>query len=76
MDLSGIGRLLVGVGVLLAAVGLLLVAAPRIPGLRHLGRLPGDISIERGNTTIVVPIVTSIVLSVVLTVLLNLFFRR
>lgn len=76
MDLSGIGRLLVGAGLLLAAVGLLLVAAPRVPGLRHLGRLPGDILIERGNTTIFVPIVTSIVLSVVLTIVLNIIFRR
>ncbi len=76
MDLSGIGRLLLGAGLVLAAIGLLLVVAPRIPGLRHLGRLPGDILIERGNTTIFIPIVTSIVLSVVLTVILNIIFRR
>ncbi len=76
MDLSGIGRLLLGAGLVLAAIGLLLVVAPRVPGLRLLGRLPGDILIERGNTTIFIPIVTSIVLSVVLTVVLNIIFRR
>ncbi len=76
MDLSGVGRLLMGAGLLLAAIGLVLVLAPRVPGLRHLGRLPGDILIERGNTTIFIPIVTSIVLSVVLTILLNVIFRR
>lgn len=76
MDLPGIGRLLIGAGVLLAAAGVLLVLAPRIPGLRHLGRLPGDVLIERGNTTIFIPIVTSLVLSVLLTILLNVIFRR
>lgn len=76
MDLSGIGRLLIGAGVLLAAVGVLLVLAPRVPGLRHLGRLPGDVLIERGGTTIFIPIVTSLVLSVLLTIVMNVIFRR
>jgi hypothetical protein len=76
MDLQGLGRLLLGAGVLLALAGLILMAAPRLPGLRHLGRLPGDILIERGSTTIYVPIVTSILLSLLLTLVLNAIFRR
>jgi hypothetical protein len=76
VDLQGLGRLLLGAGALLALVGALLLLAPRVPGLRHLGRLPGDILIERGNATIYVPLVTSIVLSLLLTVALNLIFRR
>jgi Protein of unknown function (DUF2905) len=75
-DLAGIGRLLVVAGLVLAAIGLLLVVAPQVPGLDRLGRLPGDIFFQRGNTTVFVPIVTSIVLSVILTVVLNLFIRR
>jgi hypothetical protein len=75
-DLSGLGRLLVAAGLLLAAIGLLLVIAPHVPGLDRLGRLPGDIFVQRGNTTIFIPIVTSIVISVALTIILNLFIRR
>ena len=74
-DLSGIGRFLVAAGLVLAAIGLLLVVAPQVPGLDRLGRLPGDIFVQRGNTTIFIPIVTSIVLSLVLTLVLNLIFR-
>ena len=40
-----------------------------------LGRLPGDIRIERGNTAFYFPIVTCIIISIVLTLLLS-FFRR
>jgi len=75
-DLSGIGRLLIAAGLTLAVIGLLLVVAPHIPGLDRLGRLPGDILVQRGNTTIFIPIVTSIVISVALTIILNLFIRR
>lgn len=75
-DLAGIGRFLVAAGVVLAVIGLLLVIAPQVPGLDRLGRLPGDIFIQRGNTTVFFPIVTSILLSVVLTIILNLFIRR
>jgi hypothetical protein len=75
-DLAGIGRILVAAGLVLAAIGLLLIVAPQVPGLDRLGRLPGDIFIQRGNTTIFFPIVTSILVSVALTVILNLFIRR
>ena len=76
MDLSVLGRLLLGLGVAIAALGALLLLLPRIPGLDRLGRLPGDIVIERGATTIAIPLATSILLSIVLTVLLNLVLRR
>ena len=40
-----------------------------------LGRLPGDIAIERGNVHIYFPIVTCIIVSVVLSVILWLMNR-
>ena len=40
-----------------------------------VGRLPGDIRIQRGNLTCFFPLATTILLSVVLTVLLNLIIR-
>ena len=63
------GRFLIGAGVLLVLVGLLVQMG--LP----LGRLPGDIRVQRGNSTFYFPIVTCIVVSVVLT-LLAVFFRR
>ena len=75
-DLAGVGRFLLIAGLVLAAVGALLVIAPRVPGLDRLGRLPGDIVVDRGPVTIFVPIVSSIVISIVLTIVLNLILRR
>ncbi len=72
---GSIGRLLLVAGALLAAVGLLLIVAERFPALR-LGRLPGDLRVERGNFRFYFPLATSIVLSVVLSLLLWLFGRR
>jgi hypothetical protein len=69
------GRLLVGAGILLAAVGALLLLADRFPGLR-IGRLPGDISVERGSFRFYFPLGTSIVLSVVVSLILWLLNRK
>jgi hypothetical protein len=40
-----------------------------------LGRLPGDITIRRGNSTFYFPIVTCLLLSLVFTVLMALLRR-
>jgi uncharacterized membrane protein (DUF106 family) len=40
--------------------------------LHWLGRLPGDIRIEKGNTRIYFPIVTMLLVSVLLTIVINL----
>jgi hypothetical protein len=69
---SQLGKGLIVVGVLIAIVGVVLV----VGGKLGLGRLPGDISIQRKNFSFHFPIVTSIVISLVLTVLANLLLRR
>jgi hypothetical protein len=58
------GWLLVIVGLLIAALGLAWLLAPAIP---WLGRLPGDIVIERENLRFYFPVTTSILLSLLLT---------
>jgi len=68
-----IGKLLIIVGGLILVVGLFLTLGFRIP---YLGKLPGDISIDRGNVHIYFPIVTCLLLSLLLTIVLNAFFRR
>jgi hypothetical protein len=67
-----LGRALLIGGVLLAVVGVVLLVASKL----GLGRLPGDLVIERKNFRLYVPVVTSIVISLVLTVLANLLLNR
>lgn len=74
-DLPAIGRVLVIAGAGLVVIGLLLIVAAKLPGGQHLGRLPGDLLIERGNVKVFIPVATSILLSLVLTALLAIFRR-
>lgn len=59
-------RVLITVGLLIVAIGLLWPWLSATP----LGRLPGDIVIQRDNFTFYLPITTMILLSVVLSVVL------
>ena len=71
--MNDLGRTLVVMGLVVALVGVLLMVAGRVPGL---GRLPGDIHIQRGNWSFYFPLMTSIVVSVLLTLVFWLFGRR
>ena len=55
---------LVIIGVLIAAIGAVWLFAPSVP---WLGKLPGDIVIERENVQFYFPVTTCILLSLVLT---------
>ena len=67
------GKLLIVCGLLIAGLGVLVVLAGRVP---WIGRLPGDIHVQRGNWTFYVPLATSIVVSLVLTLVFWLIGRR
>jgi Protein of unknown function (DUF2905) len=73
--LGTIGRYLIVFGAVIVVLGVILMMAGRFPGLR-IGRLPGDIYVERGNWRFYFPLVTSILLSLILTFILWLFNRR
>jgi len=60
-------------GLILAAVGGLFLIVGRVP---YIGRLPGDIYIQRKNFTFYFPLATSILLSIILSLLLSFFRRR
>ncbi|MCI0371342.1 MAG: DUF2905 domain-containing protein [Candidatus Methylomirabilales bacterium] len=70
---ESLGRMLLLIGVTLVLLGGVLLLVGKVP---FLGRLPGDIVIERKNFTFYFPLATSILLSIVLTLLLSLFGRR
>jgi len=59
-------RFLIILGVLLFAAGVFWPWLSKLP----LGRLPGDITIERENFTFHFPLMTSILVSVLLTLIL------
>ena len=73
MALDELGRTLLVVGVVIAVIGGLFLLSGQLP---WLGRLPGDISFERGNFRVYAPIVTMLLISLVLTIVLNLLARR
>ncbi len=73
--MGSVGRALLVMGAVLAVIGLGLLLAERFPWLR-IGRLPGDIRVERGNFRFYFPLATSILVSVVLTLVLWLLGRR
>ena len=66
------GKTLIVIGCLFIIVGVLLMFIGRVP---LLGKLPGDITIQKKNVTFYFPLSTSIVISIVLTILLTLFFK-
>jgi hypothetical protein len=67
-----LGRILAVFGAVITLMGIALWSGF---GAGWLGRLPGDIRIERGNSAFYFPIVTCIIVSLVLTLLMS-FFRR
>jgi len=68
-----LGKILIVFGLLIVLGGVVLVLAGRVP---WIGRLPGDIHIQRGNFTFYFPLATSLLLSIVLTLILYLLGRR
>ncbi len=64
-------RFLITLGIVLVLAGLLWPWLAKL----GLGRLPGDIVIERENFRLYVPITTSLLVSVILTVILSLLNR-
>jgi hypothetical protein len=71
--LEPIGRALLVIGAVLIGIGVVLVLAPRVP---FIGRLPGDIRIERDGLTIFVPLGSMIVLSILISVVVSILGRQ
>ncbi len=68
-----LGKLLVIFGVILIVFGLAFMLAGKVP---HLGRLPGDILIQKKNFTFYFPLATSILVSLILSLIFWLISRR
>jgi len=74
-SLNYIGKFLIVTGILISLVGVLLLIF-RNSGIPFLGRLPGDIVIQKKNFTFYFPIATSILLSVILSLIIYFFGKK
>jgi magnesium-transporting ATPase (P-type) len=72
MQAAAIGKWLIIIGIIVAIVGGLFWLGAKF-GL-PIGKLPGDISVQKEKFAFYMPIATSLILSVLLTILINLFF--
>jgi len=68
-----IGRMMVITGIILAAAGGLLMLSSRIS---WIGRLPGDIMVQKKNFTFFAPLGTSILISLLLSLIFCLMGKR
>ena len=71
-EFQPLGRALVVLGIIVTVFGVLLLLAPKIP---WLGRLPGDVLIQRERFTFYFPLASCLLASVLLSVLLWLWTR-
>ncbi len=67
------GRFLILLGLIISAVGALLLLTGKFP---WLGKLPGDILIQKKNFTLYFPLATSIIISLIITLIFWIFGRK
>jgi len=73
MALQSLGKSLVLAGGIVVVIGLAIWVAGRVP---FLGRLPGDIFVQRGRFSFYFPITTCLIISIVVSLLFRFFTRR
>jgi hypothetical protein len=75
-ELGGLGKFLIGFGVVMIILGGIFLLLGNLSGkVPWIGRLPGDIYIQRGNWSFYFPLATSILVSIILTLIFSLFRR-
>ena len=67
------GKILVVFGIIMIVVGGLFMFGTKIP---FIGRLPGDITIQKKNFSFYFPITTSIIISIILSIIIWLLGRK
>ncbi len=71
--MQDIGKFLIITGIIIIAVGVLLLFSGKLP---WVGKLPGDLIIQRKNFTFYFPLATSIVLSIIISLILWFLGKR
>jgi hypothetical protein len=68
--MPALGKMLIVVGIICIVMGLVFLFGDKIP---FLGKLPGDISIQKERFSFYFPITTSIIISIILSILFAIF---
>jgi len=68
-----IGRIIIFIGLLVVVIGFVFVLGSKLP---FIGKLPGDIAIEKGNYSFYFPVTTCIIISIILSFILWFLNRR
>ncbi|MGC2064552.1 MAG: DUF2905 domain-containing protein [Thermodesulfovibrionales bacterium] len=68
--MPALGKMLIVVGIIFVIMGIAFLFGDKIP---FLGRLPGDISIQKERFSFYFPITTCIIISIVLSILFAIF---
>jgi len=66
-ELPQIGKLILGLGIILVLVGLFILIGKELPFLNKIGKLPGDIRIEKEGFSFYFPLTTCVLVSALLT---------
>jgi len=72
-ELNPLGKMLIFFGVVLILIGGVILLTGKVP---WIGRLPGDIFIQKKNFTFYFPLATSIIVSIILTLIFFILGRR
>ena len=72
MELANLGKILLIIGGMIVLAGLVILIFGKTG---FIGKLPGDIFIQKGNFTFYFPLVTFLILSIVLTIVVNVLIR-
>lgn len=71
MSIEPFAKSLIGIGILLIIVGIIML----VGGKLGIGRLPGDIYVQKGSFSFYFPLATCIIISIILSLIFSLFKR-
>jgi len=74
--LPELGKTLLIMGIMLAVIGVVLMISGKFPFFENLGKLPGDIRIEKKTFSFYFPITTCIIISIIISLILRFFFKK
>lgn len=74
MDLTSISKYFIFIGAVFILIGAILFFMSKLEF--GIGKLPGDILIQKGNTTFYFPLASSVLISIILTIVLNLIQKK
>ena len=70
-----LGKMLILIGAVILLIGVLLTLGGKLPGSGWIGRLPGDIVVQRDHFSFYFPLATCLLLSALLSLLFFLLRR-